>query len=57
MAHQAPYLLGRFLDPIYALMVGTLSYYLYERKVGRPEGHRLNELIMKKYHRRFSREN
>ncbi|QLQ78796.1 hypothetical protein HG537_0B01440 [Torulaspora globosa] len=54
MSNQAPYLLGRYLDPLYAIMIGTLSYYMYERKAGRPDGHHLNELIIKKY-RRFSK--
>lgn len=53
MTTQAPYLLGRLLDPIFAIAVGTLSYYSYEKKVGRPQGHCLNELIKKKYHRMY----
>ncbi|AQZ10577.1 NCE101 (YJL205C) [Zygosaccharomyces parabailii] len=50
--NQAPYLLGRIADPIFAIAIGTLSYYSYEQKVGRPKGHTLNELIVK----RFSKE-
>ncbi|QLG70206.1 hypothetical protein HG535_0A01440 [Zygotorulaspora mrakii] len=48
MVQQAPYLLGKYWDPVFAIVVGTLSYYSYERKVGRPEGHRLNDLIRKR---------
>ncbi|CCE91458.1 Nce101p TDEL_0C05690 [Torulaspora delbrueckii] len=54
MSNQAPYLLGRFIDPLFAIAVGTLSYFSYENKVGRPEGHRLSELIKKKYNRKYS---
>ncbi|CUS25105.1 LAQU0S27e00210g1_1 [Lachancea quebecensis] len=51
MVRPNPYLLGKFLDPIFAIGVGTMSYYSYERKVGRPEGHSLNELIKKRWGR------
>lgn len=47
--NQAPYLLGKIADPLFAIAIGTLSYYSYERKVGRPEGHSLNELISKRF--------
>nr|CAQ43561.1 Non-classical export protein 1 [Zygosaccharomyces rouxii] len=47
--NQAPYLLGRIADPLFAIAIGTLSYYSYERKVARPEGHSLNELISKRF--------
>lgn len=40
-----------FLDPIFAVAVGSLSYYSYERKVGRPAGHSLNELVSKRWER------
>nr|CCA89257.1 protein involved in non-classical protein export pathway [Kluyveromyces marxianus]CCA89269.1 protein involved in non-classical protein export pathway [Kluyveromyces marxianus] len=51
MTTSAPYLLGRFLDPLFAICVGAMSYYSYEQKVQRPAGHTLDELIRKKYDR------
>ncbi|SCU99446.1 LAME_0G03202g1_1 [Lachancea meyersii CBS 8951] len=51
MVQPNPYLLGRFLDPVFALAVGTVSYYAHERKVGRAEGHSLNELVRKRLER------
>ncbi|KAL6947301.1 hypothetical protein ACO0QE_002184 [Hanseniaspora vineae] len=47
----APYLLGRYLDPLFALAVGTLSYYKFETNSNRPEGHRLFELIQKRWNK------
>ncbi|KAJ1543686.1 Rcy1p [Saccharomyces cerevisiae] len=38
-----------FSDPLLAIMVGCLSYYVYERKMGRPQGHHLHELIKKRW--------
>ncbi|SCV00812.1 LAMI_0G07448g1_1 [Lachancea mirantina] len=51
MVQPNPYILGRFLDPLFAFAVGTISYYSYERKVGREPGHTLNELISKRWNR------
>ncbi|CEP64393.1 Nce101p LALA0_S11e03070g [Lachancea lanzarotensis] len=51
MVQPNPYLLGRLLDPIFAVAVGTASYYAHERKVGREPGHSLNELIRKRLER------
>ncbi|EJT42819.1 NCE101-like protein [Saccharomyces kudriavzevii IFO 1802] len=39
----------RFSDPFLAVMVGCLSYYVYEGKMGRPQGHHLHELIKKRW--------
>ena len=46
----------RTLDPIFSIFVGVVSYYSYEARVQRPEGHSLNELLVKKYHKVFSSE-
>ncbi|SCU96894.1 LADA_0H03312g1_1 [Lachancea dasiensis] len=51
MVKPNPFLLGRFLDPLFALTVGTMSYYSYEKRVGRAEGHSLNELVWKRVER------
>jgi len=48
-AMQYPYLISRALDPVFAVSIGVASYYLYEQRTGRPEGHHLNELVMRKY--------
>ncbi|CAI4061475.1 hypothetical protein N7582_001905 [Saccharomyces uvarum] len=49
MVQNAPFLLGRFSDPFLAVIVGCLSYYVYERNLGRPQGHHLHELIKKRW--------
>lgn len=46
-----PPILTRTLDPIFAIAVGTTAYYTHERKIGRKEGHTLNELVSKRYHK------
>ncbi|ABN68307.2 predicted protein [Scheffersomyces stipitis CBS 6054] len=46
---QYPYLISRTIDPIFAISIGVASYYLHERRVGRPEGRTLNELVAKKF--------
>ncbi|EDK45586.1 conserved hypothetical protein [Lodderomyces elongisporus NRRL YB-4239] len=46
---QYPYLISRWADPIFGIGMGVASYYLYERRVGRPEGHSLNELVLKRF--------
>ncbi|SCW03118.1 LAFE_0G03334g1_1 [Lachancea fermentati] len=51
MVKANPFLIGRFLDPLFAVAVGVMSYYSFEKKVGRPEGHSLNELIAKRWKR------
>ncbi|ODV61294.1 Nce101p ASCRUDRAFT_75987 [Ascoidea rubescens DSM 1968] len=48
-----PYMLSRTLDPIFSIFVGVVSYYSYEARIQRPEGHTLNELIAKRYHQTF----
>ncbi|CCE64756.1 hypothetical protein TPHA_0I02550 [Tetrapisispora phaffii CBS 4417] len=49
MVQKAPYLFGKFLDPFCALIVGSLSYAVYEKQNGREEGHSLSQLLMKRY--------
>lgn len=46
---QYKYLISRFADPVIAISIGISAYYLHERRVGRAEGHSLNELLSKKY--------
>ena len=46
---QYPYLISRALDPVFAVSIGVASYYLYEQRTGRLEGHHLNELVVRKY--------
>lgn len=43
------YLISRLADPVIALSIGAAAYYVHERRVGRAEGHTLNELLRKKY--------
>lgn len=45
---QYPYLISRTLDPLFGIGIGVLSYYSYEKRLGRKEGHTLNELIAKR---------
>ncbi|ODQ80308.1 hypothetical protein BABINDRAFT_7758 [Babjeviella inositovora NRRL Y-12698] len=49
MSVQAPYLLSKWLDPVFSIAVGAAAYYSYEKRVGRKEGHTLNELVMKRF--------
>ncbi|SCV03277.1 LANO_0G03180g1_1 [Lachancea nothofagi CBS 11611] len=51
MVKPNPYLLGRYLDPLFAICVGTVSYFSYERKAGREEGHSLKQLLSKRFER------
>ncbi|ODV70399.1 hypothetical protein HYPBUDRAFT_151742 [Hyphopichia burtonii NRRL Y-1933] len=46
---QYPYLISRVSDPLLALSIGVAAYYVYERRAGRPDGHRLNDLLSRKY--------
>lgn len=46
---QYKYVISRFADPVIAITIGVSAYYLHERRVGRPEGHSLNELLVQKY--------
>ena len=43
-----PYLISKWLDPLLAVGMDVSAYYLYEKRVGRPEGHTLNELLLEK---------
>ncbi|EEQ38247.1 putative small nuclear ribonucleoprotein G [Clavispora lusitaniae] len=45
------YLISRFADPVIAISIGTAAYFLHERRVGREEGHKLKDLLLKKYGR------
>lgn len=47
---QYPYLLSKRLDPLFAVAIGVASYYSYEKRTGKVEGHRLNDLIAQRYH-------
>ena len=49
MPIQYPYLISRWVDPVVSVAIGVAAYYLHERRIGRPEGHSLNELLAKKY--------
>lgn len=46
---QYPYLISRWIDPLVGIGIGVLSYYSYEKRIGRPRGHSLNELLIQKY--------
>ncbi|ODV81629.1 uncharacterized protein CANTADRAFT_45301 [Suhomyces tanzawaensis NRRL Y-17324] len=46
---QYPYLISRVIDPIFGIGMGVASYYLYEKRHGREEGHYLNQLIAQKF--------
>lgn len=46
---QYPYLLGKWVDPIVGLSIGVAAYYLQEKRVQRPHGHTLNELLIRRF--------
>ena len=46
---QYKYLISRFADPVIAVSIGVAAYYVYEARVGRREGHSLNDLIAKRW--------
>ncbi|KAI5475747.1 Nce101 protein [Pseudohyphozyma bogoriensis] len=43
------YLVSKRLDPVLGIASGIWAYYLYESRVGRPQGHSLNELVGAKW--------
>lgn len=49
---QYKYLISRTVDPILAISIGTAAYYVHEYRHGRPQGHTLNELVMRWYNER-----
>ncbi|KAK9478728.1 hypothetical protein V1514DRAFT_330248 [Lipomyces japonicus] len=49
-----PYLLSKYLDPIFGVAVGVSAFYLYEQRHGREEGHTLVELFQRRYQRELS---
>lgn len=49
MSTRSVFLISKWLDPIFALGVGIWAYGLYEREHPRPEGHKLQELIQRRY--------
>lgn len=46
---QYPYLISKWMDPVFAVAIGVASYYTFEKRSGRPAGHTLNELVQRKY--------
>ncbi|KTW29567.1 uncharacterized protein T551_02183 [Pneumocystis jirovecii RU7] len=48
------YLISRWVDPVFAVGVGSFSYFLYERNHPRPEHCSLNELLQRKKDCRYS---
>lgn len=42
-------LLSRYIDPLFGVAVGILSFYSYEQRVGREDGHTLKDLVSKKF--------
>ncbi|OBA21838.1 hypothetical protein METBIDRAFT_40288 [Metschnikowia bicuspidata var. bicuspidata NRRL YB-4993] len=49
---QYKYLISRVADPVIAVSIGVAAYYMFEARVGRREGHTLNELVSKRWARR-----
>lgn len=41
-------LFSRYMDPLFGVAVGMLSFYSYEQRVGREDGHTLKDLVLKK---------
>ena len=39
----------RYLDPVFGVAVGALSFYSYEQRVGREDGHTLKALLFRKF--------
>lgn len=39
----------RYMDPIFGVTVGILSFYSYEQRVGREDGHTLKALLFRKF--------
>ncbi|KAB8283202.1 hypothetical protein B0I72DRAFT_142157 [Yarrowia lipolytica] len=46
-----PYLLSKWLDPLFAVTIGVLAYGVFEQRHGRQEGHRLIDLVQRKWDR------
>ncbi|GME78739.1 unnamed protein product [Ambrosiozyma monospora] len=39
----------QWFDPVFAVGIGCASYYVYEKREGRQDGHQLHELVLKKF--------
>ncbi|KAK9465377.1 hypothetical protein V1512DRAFT_249210 [Lipomyces arxii] len=44
-----PYLISKLVDPIFGIIVGVASFYVYEHRQGREKNHSLNELLVRRY--------
>lgn len=43
------YLVSRWADVAIGVTVGVSAYYLHERRINKPEGSRLNDIISRKW--------
>lgn len=46
------YLVSRWADVAIGVGVGISAYYLHERRVGKPDGKKLNDIISEKWNGR-----
>ncbi|VEU20492.1 DEKNAAC101249 [Brettanomyces naardenensis] len=46
-----PYLISKWLDPLFGISIGVAAYYAYEKRAGREAGHSLEELLSRKWQR------
>ncbi|WBW74462.1 non-classical export protein Nce101 [Schizosaccharomyces osmophilus] len=46
------YLISKRLDPLFGMAIGIYGYYLYEKEHPRPQGKKLQELVMKRWNNR-----
>ena len=45
MPVQVKYLFGKYIDSTLAIFIGTVSFFIFEKKVDRPQNERLLHLI------------
>lgn len=45
MPVYAKYLFGKYIDSSFAILIGTISFFVYENKINRPKDQRLLTLI------------
>lgn len=49
MPVYAKYLFGKYIDSSFAILIGTLSFFVYENKINRPKDQQLLNLIQKRF--------
>jgi len=49
MPVHAKYLFGKYIDTSFAILLGTISYFVYEKKINRPKDQQLLTLLKDRF--------